>query len=141
MISRHCEFLVEDRLHFLVQSTKEDIMTFLTWILDYYPRVRKRSSLHEYWRLWCMLYRKSVGRSLHAKLMEEVSNMRWKTPIYLPDIDADLSQYINGYLTTKYNLDTTTREKPVMNVNDIYLVLHHHWILDTSVFPDERQRL
>ena len=62
-------------------------------------------------------------------------------PIQLPDIDADLSQYINGYLTTKYNLDTTTREKPVMNVDDIYLVLHHHWILDTSVFPDERQRL
>lgn len=28
-----------------------------------------------------------------------------------------------------------------MNVDDIYLVLHHHWVLDTSVFPDERQRL
>lgn len=52
-----------------------------------------------------------------------------------------LSYYINGYLTTKYNLDTTTRKKPVMNVDDVYLVLHHHWILDTSVFPDERQRL
>jgi len=60
------EFLGEDRLRFLVQATKEDIMTFLTWVLDVYPRVRKRSSLDEYWRLWCMLYRKSVGRSLHA---------------------------------------------------------------------------
>jgi hypothetical protein len=28
-----------------------------------------------------------------------------------------------------------------MNVDDAYLVLHHHWVLDTSVFPDERQRL
>ena len=28
-----------------------------------------------------------------------------------------------------------------MNVDDIYLVIHHHWIQDTSVFPDERQRL
>jgi len=28
-----------------------------------------------------------------------------------------------------------------MNVDDVYLVLHHHWVLDTSVFPDERQRL
>lgn len=28
-----------------------------------------------------------------------------------------------------------------MDVDDIYLVLHHHWVLDTSVFPDERQRL
>jgi hypothetical protein len=46
----------------------------------------------------------------------------------LPDIDADLSQYIDGYLTIKYHLDTTTREKPVMNVDDVYLVLHHHWL-------------
>jgi len=28
-----------------------------------------------------------------------------------------------------------------MNVDDIYLVIHHHWVQDTSVFPDERQRL
>jgi hypothetical protein len=28
-----------------------------------------------------------------------------------------------------------------MNVDDVYLVLHHHWVQDTSVFPDERQRL
>ena len=28
-----------------------------------------------------------------------------------------------------------------MNVDDVFLVLHHHWALDTSTFPDERQRL
>jgi hypothetical protein len=28
-----------------------------------------------------------------------------------------------------------------MNIDDVYLVLHHHWVMDTSVFPDERQRL
>lgn len=28
-----------------------------------------------------------------------------------------------------------------MDVDDVYLVLHHHWIHDTSVFPDERQRI
>lgn len=33
------------------------------------------------------------------------------------------------------------REKPVMNVDDVYLVLHHHWALDTTPYPDERQRL
>jgi hypothetical protein len=30
---------------------------------------------------------------------------------------------------------------PVMNVDDVFLVLHHHWARDTSIFPDERQRL
>lgn len=28
-----------------------------------------------------------------------------------------------------------------MNVDDIFLILHHHWVVDSSVFPDERQRL
>ena len=51
-------------------------MTFLRWILDFYPRVRKRSSLSEYWRLWKMLYRKSIGTSVHAKVAEEVNDVR-----------------------------------------------------------------
>ena len=41
----------------------------------------------------------------------------------------------------RYNLDISTKEKPVMNVDDVFLVLHYHWALDTSTFPDERQRL
>jgi hypothetical protein len=41
----------------------------------------------------------------------------------------------------KYKLDTTTGAKPVMNLDDVYLVLHHNWVLDKSVFPHERQRL
>jgi len=35
----------------------------------------------------------------------------------------------------------STKEKPVMNVDDVYLVQHHNWAQDTSIFPDERQRL
>jgi len=40
-----------------------------------------------------------------------------------------------------FNLDPSTGEKPVMNVDDIYLILHHHWVVDTATFPDGRQRL
>jgi hypothetical protein len=53
---RYCELMHKDLLAFLQHYTKEDIITFLNWILDYY-RVRKKSSLHEYWRVWRMLYR------------------------------------------------------------------------------------
>src|SRR5438045_7868169 len=28
-----------------------------------------------------------------------------------------------------------------MNVDDVYLVLHYHWVLDVTIFPDGRQRL
>ena len=45
-------------------------MAFLKWTLDFYPRVRKRSSPGEYWRLWKILYQKSIGTSVHAKAEE-----------------------------------------------------------------------
>lgn len=28
-----------------------------------------------------------------------------------------------------------------MNVDDIYVILHHLWVLDVCVFPDEQQRI
>jgi hypothetical protein len=28
-----------------------------------------------------------------------------------------------------------------MNVDDVYLVLYHHWVLDITTFPGARQRL
>jgi hypothetical protein len=75
-MSRHCALLNEDRLDFLKRSDKEEFMTFLTWMLDVYNRIRKRSSVHEYWRVLRMLYRKSVGESIHANIIEEVNDVR-----------------------------------------------------------------
>src|SRR5947207_12661191 len=54
---------------------------------------------------------------------------------------TDSLQHIDGFLTTTYNLDCSVREKPVMNVDDVYLVLHYHWVLDVTIFPDGRQQL
>jgi hypothetical protein len=59
-----------------MQSTKEDIMTFLQWMLDTYHRIRKRSTVHEYKRVFAMLYRKSVGESLHHQVNEELNDVR-----------------------------------------------------------------
>jgi Protein of unknown function (DUF3435) len=28
-----------------------------------------------------------------------------------------------------------------MNVDDVFLILYHHWVVDTATFPDGRQRL
>jgi hypothetical protein len=42
-------------------------------------------------------------------------------------------------LVTRYNFDLSVGEKPVMNVDDLYLVLHHHWTKDTTPYPDGRQ--
>jgi hypothetical protein len=72
--SRYCELMNEDPLAFLQHCSREDIMTFLKWILDQY-HVRKKSTLHEYWRVWRMLYRRCVGRSLHAKITADINDV------------------------------------------------------------------
>lgn len=43
------------------------------------------------------------------------------------------------HLVTHYNLDMSVGEKPVMKVDDLYIVLHHHWTKDTTPYPDGRQ--
>jgi hypothetical protein len=32
----------------------------------------------------------------------------------------------------------SVREKPVINVDDLYIVLHHYWIRDITPYPDGR---
>jgi hypothetical protein len=44
-------------------------------------------------------------------------------------------------LKREYKLDTSIRDKPVLSVDDLLLVLHYHWALDTWVYPNEEQRL
>jgi len=50
-------------------------------------------------------------------------------------------QYIDGPLQDEYDLDLSVRSKPVMSVDDLLVVLHYHWALDTATFPHERQRV
>lgn len=34
----------------------------------------------------------------------------------------------------EYNLDISTNEKPIMNIDGVFLVLRHHWDRDASAF-------
>ncbi|KAL5325417.1 hypothetical protein ACEPPN_006542 [Leptodophora sp. 'Broadleaf-Isolate-01'] len=43
--------------------------------------------------------------------------------------------YIYGKLTTDFGLDITVKEKPVLGVDDLLLLLNHHWARDTSSSP------
>jgi hypothetical protein len=54
---------------------------------------------------------------------------------------ANMGQYIDVDLTRLYNLDLSTKEKPVINIDDVFLVLYHHWVIDTATFPNGQQRL
>ena len=49
-------------------------------------------------------------------------------------------QYIN-LLIDDYNLRVLPKKKPVIGLDDLYLLLYTHWVLDDSTFKDERQRV
>ena len=50
-------------------------------------------------------------------------------------------QYINGKLKVDFELDTTSKPKPVAGPDDLLLLLVQHWARDKSVFPTEDDRL
>ncbi|KAF2194980.1 hypothetical protein K469DRAFT_698544 [Zopfia rhizophila CBS 207.26] len=120
--NRYSQDVNQRPINFLKSAVAGDYMAFFTWVLDRYPRVRKKSSVHQYWRQLKMLYKKYAGRLLDKDLVDNVNN------------------YIN-VLKRQYKLETSVRDKPVLSVDDLLLVLHHHWVLDTWVYPDEEQRL
>lgn len=39
-------------------------------------------------------------------------------------------------LIPRYHLDMSVGERPVMNVDDLYIVLHHYWTKDKTPYPD-----
>lgn len=51
-----------------------------------------------------------------------------------------LLQYIN-VLIGQYSLRVLPKKKPVIGLDDLYLLLYTHWVLDDATYSDERQRL
>ena len=87
-----------------------------------------------------MLDRRCIGRSVHVKIASDIDNVRVVHLITETHLPITGVQYINVELKRMFNLDSSTSEKPVMNVDDVYPLLYHHWVVDTATFPNGRQR-
>lgn len=44
-------------------------------------------------------------------------------------------------LIDDYGLRTLPKKKPVISLDDLYLLLYTHWVLDDATYTDERQRV
>ena len=89
-----------------------------------------------------MLYRRCVGYSLHAKIAGDINDVGIPSrSLWMKEDSANMGQHIDMDPTQLYNLDLSIKEKLVVNVNDVFQVPHHHWVMDTANFPDGRQRL
>ena len=50
-------------------------------------------------------------------------------------------QYIKVDICLDFELSEKRSDKGVMNVDDLFFLLHHHWVVDASYYPTERQRI
>ena len=58
-------------------------------------------------------------------------------PLKLPR-KTNGQQWIHVYLTLTYSLDTLKKEKAGIFIEDLAILLNHHWICDEEVFAHER---
>ncbi|KAI0626734.1 DUF3435 domain-containing protein [Pyrenophora tritici-repentis] len=112
----------QDPVEFIQAATAADYKAFCNWILDKYPGVQKKSSLHQYWRQAKMLYKRHARKRLHQDLIDDVNKHITK-------------------ITRKYQLDISPPKRPVLSVDGLLVLLHHNMVLDTTVLPDEEHRI
>ncbi|KAH7360961.1 hypothetical protein BKA65DRAFT_195900 [Rhexocercosporidium sp. MPI-PUGE-AT-0058] len=54
--------------------------------------------------------------------------------------DTNIRKEGGPYIDT-FGLDNTIKSKPVLGVDDLLLLLNHHWARDTSTSPTERHQV
>ncbi|TGO22912.1 hypothetical protein BPAE_0150g00050 [Botrytis paeoniae] len=97
-------------------------MAFLRFICET-GKIRAFSSAHQYLLQFKQFYNRANGHHMDTNDTKEVL------------------MYLRTTLADRFNLERTTKAKPVLGADDILLLLTHHWARDTSTFPTENQRL
>ncbi|KAG4427387.1 hypothetical protein IFR05_017130 [Cadophora sp. M221] len=92
-------------------------LAFLKHIHDV-DKVNKRGAMQQYIAQFKMLFNRENGRHM----------------------DTNIGKEALKYIDT-FGLDNTVKSKPVLGVDDLLLLLNHHWARDTSTFPTERHRV
>ncbi|KAK3943401.1 hypothetical protein QBC46DRAFT_420865 [Diplogelasinospora grovesii] len=85
-----------------------------------------------------------VWRVEHSRIKKESAIMTyWKilTSWMREDVLYDVRNWIRTWLTPTYGLDTSKKEKAGLFVEDLTVLLNHHWIRDKEVFAHERLRV
>ena len=65
-------------------------MVFFKWVLDFFPRVRKKSSLHQYWRVLKMLFKKHTNGWIKENVIKDVNNV-WIPSTKAKSVVTDIS--------------------------------------------------
>jgi hypothetical protein len=104
------------------------MMSLLYWICETYLAAKrkrgKRKSINQYWRDFKTLYRRVNGAYVDANDSNEVVKVCHPPPLLHRTLTR--GKYINGTLKVKFDLDTTSKPKPVAGPDDLLLLLVQH---------------
>ncbi|KAH8758036.1 hypothetical protein F5883DRAFT_364281, partial [Diaporthe sp. PMI_573] len=95
---------------------------YLVWRVEN-SRIKKESSVLTYWKLLSMVYSQKMASWMKEEVLYDVRN------------------WIHTYVTPTYGLDTTKKEKAGLFVEDLAMLLYHHWVRDEEIFAHERLRV
>ncbi|MCJ1422042.1 hypothetical protein MMC32_008411 [Xylographa parallela] len=120
--NRFCGELYYNSYAFLTEAQIPDFKIFWRWTLDRYEGIKTASSLKNYWRVLRMHILDKADRDFSPREKRDVHN------------------YLN-LLIDEYHLRTVPKKKPVIGLDDLYLLLYTHWVLDDRTYDDEHQRV
>ncbi|KAK5110395.1 hypothetical protein LTR85_001273 [Meristemomyces frigidus] len=58
-----------------------------------------------------------------------------------PTLASEMKNYTRAEISLEFELTQQRSDKRVMNIDDLLVLLHHHWAVCTAWFPTERQRV
>ncbi|CRK25088.1 hypothetical protein BN1708_014133 [Verticillium longisporum] len=97
--------------------------TYLHWRVKK-SRIKKESSIMTYWNVLSMVYAEKTSRYMDGGVLFDIGNV-----------------WIHTTLTPEFGLDTSKKVKSGLYVEDLDLILHHHYVRDEEVYAHERLRV
>ncbi|KAF1349750.1 hypothetical protein BDV97DRAFT_295949 [Delphinella strobiligena] len=110
---------IQDPIAELHALSKRKVKTWIYWYVDN-SGMQRVSSLLVAMRFWRQAYRLQLRRDMPIELASEMKNTG---------------------IRTEFELAEDQKDKPVVNVDDLLCLLHHHWVQCTNVYPTERHRV
>ncbi|KAF2179944.1 hypothetical protein K469DRAFT_715808 [Zopfia rhizophila CBS 207.26] len=110
---KFCSKLKLDPSDTLRRCEADKFKTYLEWRVEN-SRIKKESTIKAYWRRILCSFIDVTGHSMDN------------------GAELDIQDWIPTYLTVKYGLDTSEKEKHAMYVQDLYVILSAHWTMDAK---------
>lgn len=75
LCTRYCTSLNEDPISLIRADKNNNITTFFRWMLDKFSGVRSKSSLHNYWRRFRLLYARQNNRFMDEPMKRTIGSV------------------------------------------------------------------